>query len=167
MQLNAKARYLTKLYDKDIKPGTLVDFSYNLAIPITKKFVAITSVFSGFSFGDTIPFAYQYRVGGLGAFFVKNAFPFVGHRFLEFRTLNCLIARCDLQYQIFKRHYMIISGNLGKMTALPEDLVTKGETITGFGITYGYKSIIGPIELSLMDSPSHDLIAYVNIGFWF
>ena len=62
---------------------------------------------------------------------------------------------------------MIISGNLGKMTALPEDLVTKGETITGFGITYGYKSIIGPIELSLMDSPSHDLIAYVNIGFWF
>jgi NTE family protein len=167
MQLNANARYLTKLYDKDIKPGILINCNYSVAFPITKKITAIASAFSGLSMVDTIPFSYQYRIGGSGALFVKNAFPFVGHRFLEFRTQNCLIARCDIQYQIVKKHYLILSANAGKIASLPEKLISKGINISGYGITYGYNSLIGPLELTIMDSPENDLLYYLNIGFWF
>jgi NTE family protein len=167
MQLNADARYLTKIYDKDIRPGTVINCNYSIALPIAKKFTAIASAFSGLSLTDTIPFSYQYRVGGIGAMYVKNAFPFIGHRFLEFRTQNCLIARCDFQYQFVKKHYLIISANAGKLASLPGKLITNGTNITGYGITYGYNSIIGPIELTIMDSPDNDLLYYLNIGFWF
>ncbi len=167
MQLSAKASYLTKLFDKNIGPGTMIDCNYSIALPIMKRLTVITSANAGISLADSIPFSYQYRVGGIGAFFVNNAFPFVGHRFLEFRTMNCFIARCDLQYRIGKKHYIILSANTGKLSTLPEKLIIRGSAINGFGITYGYNSFIGPIELTLMDSPTHDLITYVNIGFWF
>jgi NTE family protein len=117
--------------------------------------------------GDSLPETYQYYVGGISTYYVKNAFPFIGQRLLEHNSKNVTLLRFDLQFELFKRNYLIARANAGQMASQTHLLISSGKSIFGYGLAYGYNSIIGPMEFTLMSSPQHKLLAYLNIGFWF
>jgi NTE family protein len=166
-QFEINVRYLTSIYNKNFIPSTLVDGSWRRAVPLTKKLSVIPEAFWGISYKDSVPEGYQYRIGGLETYYFKNAIPFIGHKFLEYKSLNCAIARCNVQYEIFSRNFIVLKINGGAMNDSLNNLTKRNHTMSGYGLTYGYNSLLGPIELTLMDSPENDLITYLNVGFRF
>jgi len=165
--LNYEIRYLSKLYDNTVPPGILINGRWSNAIPIYRKLTIIPSLFTGFSFTDSVPDNYQYRIGGLSTYYVKNGVPFVGEKLLEHKSLNYAIVRLDLQYEFFRKYFVVLIANAGKSASLPEKLISGGNNFVGYGISFGYNSLIGPVELMFMKSPEDNLIAYLNVGFWF
>lgn len=37
----------------------------------------------------------------------------------------------------------------------------------GYGVTWGYDSVIGPMEISVMGSNYRNISLFVSLGFWF
>ncbi len=167
VQLNYEIRYLSKLYDNSIPSGILINGKWSYALNTSKKFTIISSLFTGISISDSVPDNYQYRIGGISTYYVNNGIPFLGAKLLEYRSRNYAIIRLDFQYEIFKKNFVLLKINAGKSSSLFENLVSKGDELLGAGISYGYYSIIGPIELTIMKSPKENLMAYLNVGFWF
>jgi NTE family protein len=167
VQLNYQIRYISKLYDNTVPPGILINGKWSNAIPVQSKFTIISSLYTGISIADSIPDTYQYRIGGLTTYYVKNGVPFVGEKLLEHRSRNYAIVRLDFQYEIFRKNFIILNANAGKSASLFENLISGGDKLTGLGISYGYYSLLGPIELTFMKSPNENLMVYLNVGFWF
>jgi len=167
VQLNYEIRYLSNLYDNTVPPGILINGKWSNAIPINRKFTIISSLFTGFSIADSVPDTYQYRIGGLTTYYVKYGIPFVGEKLLEYRSRNYAIVRLDFQYEIFKKNFIILNANAGKLSSLFENLLSGGNKLTGIGISYGYYSLLGPIDFTVMKSPGNNVMAYLNVGFWF
>jgi outer membrane translocation and assembly module TamA len=65
-------------------------------------------------------------------------------------------------------NYLIFRINIGKTTYQLSDLWAWNDIVFGYGISYGYRSPIGPMEFSLMASNKNPGIStFINIGFWF
>jgi NTE family protein len=167
MQLNMETRYLSNIYDASINPSLLVNLKYGISIPINSRFTINTGIYSGLTFADTIPNIYQIRVGGITTYYLKSSIPFVGHKLLEYNCLNAMVLRFDLQYELFRRNYITLKSNIGALSDKPGAIYGSPNTISGYGISYGYNSLIGPMELTFMSSPTHNFLVCLNIGFWF
>jgi NTE family protein len=81
---------------------------------------------------------------------------------------NVLAAGIDLQYNFWKSNYLIFRANAANTGFYPEDILAFDNVFSGFGLTLGNLSLIGPVELTLM-RPNYrkELIFYVNIGYYF
>ena len=167
--------FLSKIeYVKDIDAHQYSDifrFSLRLnkAYLLSRKFTLFTNVYGGYLIGDSIPPDYLFYSGGM----VQNdykvgVFPFVGLELFEKVNKNALTAGLDLQYEIFKNQFIKLSGNVGKVSSYFENIFTPEDIFVGYGITYGIRSFIGPIEFSLMgNNLRNEVLTYVNIGYWF
>jgi NTE family protein len=166
-QFDVSVRYLTDVYGNKTKPVALVAGSWKKTLNLGGRLAFIPGVLYGFSSRDTVPEEYLYRIGGVESHDFKNAVPFIGRKFMQYLSRDCAIARCDLQYEIFARNIISIKVNGGRISDSFRHFPTNTKTIWGYGVAYGYNSLIGPVEVTLMDSPAHDLITYLNVGFRF
>ena len=81
---------------------------------------------------------------------------------------NVLSVGLDLQYELFKNQYLLLRGNIGKTAAYFEDIFFPEDFYFGYGLTYGFRSLIGPLEFSIMkNNLRKDILTHVNIGYWF
>ncbi len=161
-------------YVKDIDARQYSDiFRFSLrftkAYPLSPKFTLFSNIYGGSLIGDSIPPDYLFYSGGLVQNdFKVGVFPFVGLELFEKVNKNALTLGIDLQYEIFKNQFIKLRGNIGKMSSYFEDIFTTHDIFLGYGITYGIRSYIGPIEFSLMgNNLRSEVLTYVNIGYWF
>ena len=88
--------------------------------------------------------------------------------FMQRSDYSALVAGCDLQYEFHHNHFLILKYNIGKTEHIPEKLLLLANSIQGIGLTYGYNSPIGPIELTVMTSNyTKRTLAFINLGYWF
>ena len=74
----------------------------------------------------------------------------------------------NLQYNFWKKNYMVFRVNAGFTSWDLKNLLEKENGILGFGLSVGNNSLIGPIEVTFMGSNLHrEPMAYLNIGYWF
>jgi NTE family protein len=165
--MNIEGKYLTSMYRDGITPGFIINGQYGMALPLTKRLTINANVYAGCSIIDSLPETYMYRLGGMATYYVRNAFPFYGYRLHEIAGKNAAVARLGLQTEIFSKNFITLSCNAGRFDVDLKDVFLLNKNIYGYCISYGYNSIIGPIELSIMKSPKHRLLAYLNVGFWF
>jgi NTE family protein len=92
----------------------------------------------------------------------------VGLDFMERSGRNVLAFGLDLQYNFWKSNYLVFRANAANITENLEDLFLFEYPFSGFGLTLGNLSLIGPVEITLM-RPNYrkELIFYVNIGYYF
>jgi NTE family protein len=142
---------------------------FNFAIPLAARFVLIPSVFTGLVKGDSIARQYYLYCGGLNNSNINpGAFPFIGRHFMEVSARSMFLAGLNLQCHIGKNHYITLRSNIGTTADFYSDLLNFNSRISGLGISYGYNSLAGPFEFSLMRSfESEKNMSYVNIGYWF
>ena len=172
---NKGTRFLTKLeFVRDIDKKQYSDLyrisvSLNRAYPFSERLTLITNLYGGSVLGDSIPPDYIYYSGGLMLNNYKvGIFPFVGLDIFEKSDKNILSFGMDLQYEIFRNQYVQLRGNLGKTAAYFEDIFFPENFYFGYGLTYGFSSMIGPLEFSVMkNNLRNDILTYVNIGYWF
>ena len=165
--LDVNIRYFPYTYNKFNQPLTLINAKYSRAVPINKRLAFKIGLDAGISIGDTIPDTYIFRAGGIGTSFIKNAFPFLGANFIQYKSKNMAIGRIDLQCETFKKNYLILSSNVIDNANSYKELPQPINLIVGYGITYGILSVLGPAEITVMQAGKGVIIVYFNLGFSF
>ncbi len=149
-------------------PALFLVFRFKNAIPLTKRLTLLNQLYGGAVEGKSIPYQYYFYSGGTNERSSNGILPFTGLKFMEKATSNALILAADLQYELFPKFYIVLKGNVGNMKNSFTELFTVNKMLAGYGITTGYDSWIGPIELSVSQSANRSgPIGFVNIGFWF
>lgn len=76
-----------------------------------------------------------------------------------------------LDYEIHKKHHINFTGNFANIGNKIFETINTWWTkpsFSGYGIGYGYESIIGPLEIKHSWSPEiGNHYTWLSIGFWF
>lgn len=170
-KLNIKAVFITEwLTGGNLNLGetaTVLSGEYNLAVPITKKWTFRTRLNSGLTFGDGYYFSQLFILGGQGSHYLHGMLSFSGLDVAQLLDRQLVAGRFRLQYNIFKRHYIISTLDLANLSYSKNDLFDFDKGAIGYGLTWGYDSILGPVEFSVMGSNYRNISAFFSLGFWF
>ncbi len=127
--------------------------------------------FGGINLTTTEQFLFhnQWNVGGQYQLF-RNQIPFVGFRDFQFHTDGFASILGQLQYRMLDNLFLIGRGNVGIFDlhrysiALPERI----PFIWGTSMSVGYRSPIGPVDVSLNYNISDQSFSgQINLGWWF
>lgn len=156
------------IYAEDLPFDHFLRFQYEKAVPIVKRITFLPSFFAGYSSADSTESMNQFYMGGMNRLHINGLLPFVGLDFMQVNDRVVAGIGANLQYNFWRKNYAVFRINAGSSAWDFGNLFTQGTGLLGFGITVGNNSIIGPVEITLMASNvHHDLLSYINIGYWF
>jgi len=147
--------------------STILSGEYDKAIPLSPRWTLRPKINMGLSFGKGFYLGQAFLLGGQGSHYLPGMVSFFGLNVAQLTGRNLAIARMRLQYNIFKKHYLMVTADAGNITYEMDKLLNFEHGAFGYGFTYGYNSFLGPIEFSVMGSNYRGLSAFVNVGFWF
>jgi NTE family protein len=154
--------------DQALNADHFMRLEFEQAIRLSHKFSLIPRFYTGISTADSSLRVYQFYLGGLNRTHRKGILPFTGLDFMEKYGRNALAFGMDLQYNFWRSNYLVLRTNVGNTSLYPEDLIFFQSVFTGYGLTLGNMSLIGPIEFTLMRSNLRsDFMLYINIGYYF
>jgi NTE family protein len=163
--INAQYKYIKS---PSKSPHWFLRFNIEQAISFGKRFTMIPKAYGGSTSADSSLQVYGFYLGDLNRTSRKGLLPFVGLDFMEKSGSNALAVGLDFHYNFWKSNYLILRMNAATISDSPEELLLFDNAFSGFGLTLGNLSLIGPVELTLM-RPNYrrELIFYVNIGYYF
>ncbi|MDD4602877.1 MAG: patatin-like phospholipase family protein [Bacteroidales bacterium] len=145
--------------------------SYDQNISLSRRFVLQPGLFGGalIRSDDSPPPQHFFALGGsCPSNYVDPYRSFTGLHFFQEFGYYTAVGRLKLQYNLYRKLFLSLKTDIGAITADAEDLFNSENFLCGYGLTAGYDSLIGPIELSIMGSNiNSDPLFFVNIGFWF
>ena len=146
-----------------------INYRGNIALDKNNKFVIQPSVFVGGTFkNDLPPFQHWFGVGGFNNLgYQENIVPFMGTRFIQNFGFYTGVGRLGIQYNVYKKLYLILRDDFGVVTNDLKTISNEGKLLNGIGLTAAYNSFIGPIELTAMKSNVNSFLLYFTVGFWF
>ena len=146
---------------------TVISGTYDKAIPLAPKWTLRPRIDAGFSFGEGIYFSQLFFLGGQGSNYLSGMVSFSGLNVAQLIGTQMVSARLRLQYNLFKKHYIMATVDMGNVTFDKEDIFNFKYGAMGYGLTYGYDSFVGPFELSIMGSNYRGVSGFLKLGFWF
>lgn len=147
--------------------ATILSAVYDKAIPLGSKWTLRPRASVGLTFGTGIYVSHMFMLGGQGAHYLSGMTSFSGLNVFQLSGTQMLAARLRLQYNIYKKHYIMATVDVGNTTFNKSELFYVDNSAIGYGLTWGYNSVVGPIELSVMGSNYRSISGFLNIGFWF
>jgi NTE family protein len=165
------------LSKQDIRPSfQQVYASIQNYLPLSYSTTLTASGFAGFTFNTDLTLSHFYGLGGTRENFQRNI-PFLGikefgHRLSPFLMNNVLNFQLGAQQQFFKVMYLIPRINVATVGQRIDQFTLSDADpdhfLWGGGITFGYNSPGGPIEMSIIKSnQQEDFMLYINIGYSF
>jgi NTE family protein len=136
--------------------------------PLNSKMVFSQNITTAYIIDSSPYLANLFQVGGMNQI-INNQIPFTGLEESEVKTGSIAAVRLALQYALSKNNYLTGTFN----TAIYDfhangNIRVKDNLLTGYGLTYGYYSAIGPIEITVMYSDQDGKVRYnLNLGFGF
>lgn len=144
-------------------------FSYwETAMTLSRHITLLPRVAGRLVLGDEIPYVFTNVVGGFQTGkYVDHQLPFVGLSHMEIMRNAMLMADFRLCYNILKRHYATLQGNL-----LAEQKnfrhFNRANYVWGAALRYGYDSKFGPVEAAISYSGEcRQPFFYLNVGYYF
>ena len=134
--------------------------------PFNRKSTLNVNAYTGLTFGYNQELVNDFFIGGLTDF-SRNQIPFVGLYDGEVNTSSVASLQLMWQYEAFRNIFVMPRAsaavfNMERLAGTPYNYVT------GYGVTLGYSTRLGPLEASLMYSDQAKYLkAYVNLGFHF
>ena len=155
-----------------VNPSTLNFDNYtklmldlSLFRPINKKFVFLSEFQAGINFTNKSNYLNNFLIGGLNGSY-RNQIRFAGLQEATVNSSSVTALQLGLRYNPANNIYIT-----GRINGLVKDFATKlnatssKDALTGYALTFAYKTPIGPVELSAMYSDqSKRLQSYVLIG---
>ena len=163
---------LSKNWSSDLfSNATILYIKYDHFFPLSKRFVLQPGLFAGSIFWDKKNPPLQHLLG-LGGLAPRNYFdqvvPFTGLHFIQKYGQYSAVVRMKLEYNVYKKLYLTLRADAGAAEHKFEQLFNSGNFLLGYGVTAGYDSFIGPVELTLQGSNINPgVMLFVNIGFPF
>ena len=141
----------------------LLDLS--LFRPVNKRFVFLTEFQSGINFTNKSNYLNNFLIGGLSGSF-RNQIRFAGLQEATVNSSSVASLQFGLRYNPANNIFIT-----GRIEGLVKDFGTKRnstssrDALTGYALTFAYKTPIGPVELSAMYcDQSRKLQSYVLVG---
>ncbi len=154
--------------DQELNYTHFLRLDFEQAARLSNRFTLLPRAYVGFTTADSSLRVYQFYLGGLNRTQRKGILPFAGLDFMEKSGRNAFVLGLDLQYNFWRSNYLVLRSNIGNTSWEPEDILLFTSAFTGFGLTLGNMSLIGPIEFTLMRSNMRDdFLFYINIGYYF
>ena len=139
--------------------------------PLYRKFVLQPGLFAGVTLNNsgTAPIQYLFGLGGLTPDnYIESYVAFTGLHFVQEFGSYALVGRLKLQYNMWKKIYLNLRADAGGNEKDFDQLFAGKNFLVGYGITAGYDSFIGPLEISIMSSNINPgLMLFLNLGYWF
>ena len=146
-------------------------FKYDHYISLSKRFVLQPGLFAGgtLSADNAPPLQHSFGVGGLcQRNYIDQYVGFTGLQFIQEFGYYCAIARLKLQYNVYNNLYLTMRADAGTDQIEFQDIFNSNNLLCGYGLTAGYDSFIGPVEITLMGSNINPQpMVFVNIGYSF
>ena len=92
---------------------------------------------------------------------------FYGVKKDELSNSNAFMGKVGSQFEVDENNFILIEFNLGNAESNWNDLWDSKKFSTGFGFTYAYNSIFGPLRVSAMTGNVHRILIYASVGFDF
>ncbi len=169
---NLKGKYVTTISDNwanELFSNALIFLMrYEHSIEINERNTIRPAFNLGFTLNDRVPAPQHWFIlgGQTNKSWFDGFFPFSGLRFIEHTGHYTATGRLAWQYKLYPRLYLTPTLDMGYISATVEQLVQEPKLLVGFGLTIGYDSFIGPIELSLMGSNTNNgILNFINIGY--
>ena len=134
-------------------------------IPLRPHMVFLSEIQAGINFTDKPNVLNNFNIGGINGNF-RNQIRFAGLQEATVNAATVAALQLGLRYTLFNNIYVI-----GRINGLVKDFATEKNAtsnktfLSGYALTFAYKSPIGPLELSGMYSDqSGRLQSYVTFG---
>ena len=138
------------------------------ALKITKRYSFITKFYGASVHGSDVAWDDMIFLGGINKTHINlMTVPFEGYSYLEILTRNALAISTDLQWNFYGDHYLVGKFNLGKTGVDYNELLKNKDFLMGGGLSYAYKSLLGPLEITVMKAQKRPWSAYLSLGYWF
>lgn len=160
------------LSDLDIEIETFVQTSliWESYFPLNDRFTQITRLQAGYNFNYTQGFLNSFNVGGT-SFILDKQFTFSGLSEYGVITSSLMSGAFGMQYNIGSSVFASALVNAGMYDFTLDELekVTYSDNVLlGAGLSLGYLSLLGPIEITFSYSPqTNKIIGYLNLGWSF
>ncbi len=141
----------------------------NIQISKQQKMVLQPEMFIGGTMRNEIPpLQHWFGFGGINNFqFQDNIIQFAGTKFIQKFGFYTAVGRLKLQYNFYKKLYVILRDDFGVITTTISQKPTGDNFVNGYALTLAYNSFIGPIELTGMSSNVAGSSLFLSVGFWF
>lgn len=133
-----------------------------------------TLYFGGNAVFERQTFRHHYFafVGGWGRNWINNALPLIGYNPGELITRAAVSGIAALRYEVFPNQFASLYFNTARVAGAPSEFfssTSRTRTLTGYAISYGIKSAVGPIEVMVTRASefSDRLLWFINAGYWF
>ncbi len=134
--------------------------------PLGRKWTLIGQFNNGINLNYKEAYFNFYSVGGINDF-IRNQIPFVGISENQVNTGSISAVLAGIQYEPFTNFITTFRANFGYYDFVGRD-PSDWRFLSGYALSGGYRSPIGPIEISLMyGDQSKTFLGYVNVGFTF
>ncbi len=137
----------------------------SLYVPLRKRFNFFTAFQAGINFSNKSNVLNNFYIGGINGSF-RNQVRFAGIQEATLNSATVAALQLGLRYTLFNNIYIIGRVNgLVKDFAAEKNATSNKSFLSGYALTFAYKSPIGPLELSAMYSDqSKQLQSYVTFG---
>ena len=151
--------------------SAIINLKFEDNIPLSRRFVLQPGLFAGAMLNNTgtPPIQHTFGLGGLTSDnYIESFVPFTGLQFVQEFGYYSLVGRLKLQCNVYKKLYLNLRGDAGGNELSFSGLFAQRNFLVGYGVTAGYDSFIGPMELSVMSSNINPgVMVFLNLGYWF
>ncbi len=118
--------------------------------------------------GNDAPLVMMNCIGGTQAGrYSQSQIPFYGSTGVMAAEPLVAVAGLDVRYNVYKSHYLMLTGNYGRQGDSLTDFVS-GSGFAGFRLGYAFDFVAGPVEVDLNWNSIHRSAGlYLSFGFWF
>ncbi len=153
----------TSTFNFDNYSRLFVDGS--LYAPVSSRMVFLSEAQVGINFTDKQNILNNFNIGGINGYF-RNQVRFAGLQEATVNAATVAVLQVGMRYTLLNNIYII-----GRVNGLVKDFATEKNAtsnksfLSGYALTFAYKSPIGPLELSGMYcDQSGRLQSYVTFG---
>ncbi len=161
--------FMSRYFEKDAPAKFFGVLSMDGKMPVSMgRFTLIPQGSLRFIFGDDIPITYANVLGGdLKGRYVDHQIPFMGIDNAAFRRNYMIVARMDARVRLGINHYVTGMFNYER-DFYNFNQFEEGENVYGFGLSYAYNTVVGPLKANLSWSTLTKKVGfYVALGFDF
>lgn len=125
---------------------------------------------AGFAIGEKSTNSFDFALGGYGFASLNNFRPFLGYDFVSLLGDSYIKGSVVADYEIFKKHHLEFTANYANIgtNIFEDDTWVSRPMYSGYGVGYGYETVIGPVELKHSWSPeTRKHYTWFTVGFYF
>ena len=156
-------------FNDNFKEFSISKARIGTAFPLLNNLSLNLETEGGFKLGTSGVTTFDFVLGGFGNNLINNFTPFVGYDFLSLPGNSYVKAYGRLDLEFAPKNHLMFTANFAN---IDDDLFRTGEWFTmpdysGYGISYGLESFMGPLQLMYSWSPEGTGNFFFSLGYWF